>query len=103
LSEAPAVGSGRSANRYFDRYQFESGPALLKSLAEAMAPLVPDGVELLAGLEMGGIPVVTALSAGTGVPAVFVRKVAKAHGTARLAEGSPVNGRRLLIVEDVIT
>ena len=37
------------------------------------------------------------------IPAVFVRKVAKTHGTARLAEGPPVEGKRLLIVEDVVT
>ena len=95
--------SGRSASRYFDKYQFESDPELLRALAEEMAPLVPDQTELLAGLEMGGIPVVTALSAVTGIPAVFIRKVAKTHGTARLAEGPPVGGKRLLIVEDVVT
>ncbi len=95
--------SGRSASRYFDKYQFESDPELLRALAEEMAPLVPERTELLAGLEMGGIPVVTALSAVTGIPAVFVRKVAKTHGTARLAEGPPVGGKRLLIVEDVVT
>ena len=95
--------SGRSASRYFDKYQFESDPELLKALAEEMATLVPAEVELLAGLEMGGIPVVTALSAVTGIPAVFVRKVAKTHGTARLAEGPAVEGKRVLIVEDVVT
>ena len=95
--------SGRSASRYFDKYQFESDPELLKVVAEEMATLVPAEAELLAGLEMGGIPVVTALSAVTGIPAVFVRKVAKTHGTARLAEGPVVKGKRLLIVEDVVT
>ncbi len=95
--------SGRSASRYFDKYQFESDPELLKSLAAEMVALVPDETELLAGLELGGIPVVTALSAATGIPAVFVRKVAKTYGTARLAEGPPVEGRRVLIVEDVVT
>ena len=95
--------SGRSAGRYFDKYQFESDPELLKAVAEEMAPLVPAETDLLAGLEMGGIPVVTALSAVTGIPAVFVRKVAKTHGTARLAEGPAVEGKRLLIVEDVVT
>jgi len=95
--------SGRSASRYFDKYQFESDPELLKALAEEMTTLVPAETELLAGLEMGGIPVVTALAAVTGIPAVFVRKVAKTHGTARLAEGPAVEGKRLLIVEDVVT
>jgi orotate phosphoribosyltransferase len=39
----------------------------------------------------------------TGLPALFVRKEAKSYGTCRLAEGGPISGRRLLIVEDVIT
>lgn len=95
--------SGRVADRYFDKYQFESDPELLRALAAEMAALVPEETEILAGLEMGGIPVVTALSAVTGIPAVFVRKAAKEYGTARLAEGPAVEGKRLLIVEDVVT
>ena len=52
---------------------------------------------------MGGIAVVTALSRHTGLPCAFVRKQAKPYGTARLAEGADVTGRRTLVVEDVVT
>ena len=52
---------------------------------------------------MGGIPLVTALSARTGLPALFVRKQAKEYGTCKLAEGPDVDGRRVTLVEDVIT
>ena len=95
--------SGRVADEYFDKYQFEADPALLGELADAMVPLVPAGTEVLAGLEMGGIAVVTALGQRTGLPCAFVRKVAKLYGTARLAEGAEVEGRRVLVVEDVVT
>ncbi|MEZ5373822.1 MAG: orotate phosphoribosyltransferase [Microthrixaceae bacterium] len=95
--------SGRVSKEYFDKYRFESDPVLLADIAEAMATLVPDDVEVLAGLEMGGIPVVTALARVTGLPACFVRKEAKKYGTAKFAEGADVEGRRVLIVEDVIT
>lgn len=95
--------SGAVATTYFDKYRFESDPALLSALAEALAPLVPSGVDVLAGLELGGIPLVTALSLHTGLPALFVRKRAKDYGTCRLAEGGEVAGRRLLVVEDVVT
>lgn len=95
--------SGRVSEEYFDKYRFESDPVLLADIADAMASLVPSGTEVLAGLEMGGIPVVTALSRVTGLPAAFVRKAAKAYGTARLAEGVEVSGRRVLVVEDVVT
>ena len=95
--------SGRVSKVYFDKYRFESDPVLLAEVAEAMATLVPEGIEVLAGLEMGGIPVVTALARVTGLPACFVRKSAKKYGTAKFAEGADVDGKRVLIVEDVIT
>jgi orotate phosphoribosyltransferase len=95
--------SGRRATEYFDKYQFEADPALLDRIGGLMAALVPDGTEVLAGLEMGGIPVVVAIARHCGLPCAFVRKTAKAYGTARLAEGAQVAGRRVLVVEDVVT
>lgn len=95
--------SGAIADRYFDKYRFEADPVLLREIAKAMAPMVPAGTEALAGLEMGGIPLATALSLETGLPALFVRKAAKAYGTCKLAEGGAVAGRQLLVVEDVVT
>jgi orotate phosphoribosyltransferase len=95
--------SGITTNEYFDKYRFEADPVLLDAIAEAMVPLVPADTEVLAGLEMGGIPVVTALGRHTGLPCAFVRKEAKTYGTCRLAEGAEVAGRRVLIVEDVVT
>jgi orotate phosphoribosyltransferase len=95
--------SGRTAAHYFDKYRFESDPRLLADIARAAAPLIPPGTEVLAGLEMGGIPVVTMLSQVSGLPACFVRKEAKAYGTQRFAEGTDVAGRTVLVVEDVVT
>ncbi|GAB3831906.1 orotate phosphoribosyltransferase [Kribbella italica] len=95
--------SGVTTDHYFDKYRFEADPVLLEAVAEAMVPLVPAGTEVLAGLEMGGIPVVTALGRQTGLPCAFVRKEAKAYGTCRLAEGAEIAGRRVLVVEDVVT
>ncbi|MEV4080412.1 orotate phosphoribosyltransferase [Nonomuraea fuscirosea] len=103
LSGRFVLRSGRVAEEYFDKYQFEADPALLDELAAGMVPLVPEGTEVLAGLEMGGIAVVTALGRRTGLPCAFVRKAAKSYGTARLAEGAGVEGRRVLVVEDVVT
>ena len=68
-----------------------------------MTPLLPGETEILAGLEMGGIPIATALSFETGLSVVFVRKTAKAYGTAKFTEGRTVEGKKLCIIEDVIT
>ncbi|HMY09504.1 MAG TPA: orotate phosphoribosyltransferase [Marmoricola sp.] len=95
--------SGQVATEYFDKYLFEADPGLLARVVEQMIDLVPEGTELLGGLELGGVPIATVLSARTSLPALFVRKQAKTYGTCKLAEGQSVAGRRVTLVEDVIT
>jgi orotate phosphoribosyltransferase len=95
--------SGQVASEYFDKYLFEAQPDLLARVVAAMEPLLPAGTQLLGGLELGGVPIATVLSARTGLPALFVRKKAKEYGTCKLAEGPDVAGRHVTLVEDVIT
>lgn len=95
--------SGKTSSTYFDKYRFEADPALLHDIAEAMRPLIPDGTEVLAGLEMGGIPVATVLSQLTGIPTAFIRKEPKTYGTCQYAEGAPLKGKRFVLVEDVVS
>ncbi len=95
--------SGRTSTEYFDKYLFESDPTLLGRVAREMVQRLPGDTELLGGLELGGIPIATMVSSLTGHPALFVRKKAKEYGTCKLAEGPDVAGRRVTIIEDVIT
>ena len=95
--------SGQTATEYFDKYLFEADPLLLARVAREMIQLVPQHTELLAGLELGGVPIVTSVSGILGMPTLFVRKQAKAYGTAKMAEGPPFSGKRVTIIEDVIT
>ena len=95
--------SGQVSTEYFDKYLFESDPAMLARVTDQLVPLLPDDTELLGGLELGGVPIVTMISARTGRPALFVRKQAKTYGTCKLAEWPAVDGRRVTLVEDVIT
>lgn len=95
--------SGQTSHEYFDKYRFEAQPFLLREIAKQMAPMIPEGTEVLAGLEMGGIPIATALSLETGLPCAFVRKEAKPYGTCLFAEGTPIEGKRICIIEDVVT
>ena len=95
--------SGRTSTEYFDKYLFESDPALLRDVATELVGLLPADVDALAGLELGGVPLATMVSQVSGLPTLFVRKEAKTYGTCRLAEGGEVDGRRLAVVEDVIT
>jgi orotate phosphoribosyltransferase len=95
--------SGATSNEYFDKYVFESDPRLLREIAEELVSLLPAGVELLAGLELGGVPLAVVVSQVSGLPSVFVRKAAKTYGTCRLTEGGEVAGRRIAVIEDVVT
>ena len=103
LTGSFTLRSGQVSTTYFDKYLFEADPGLLREVAAAASALIPEATEVLAGLELGGVPVATALSLETGLPVAFVRKKAKEYGTAKLAEGAEIAGRRVLIVEDIVT
>ncbi len=95
--------SGIKATEYFDKYLFESDPKILRLIAKHLQELLPQKFDFLAGLEMGGIPIATALSLSVNKQVLFVRKEAKEYGTCKMAEGGEVEGRELVIIEDVVT
>jgi orotate phosphoribosyltransferase len=95
--------SGKTSTVYFDKYQFQSDPVLLDEIVMAMASLVPKDTQVLAGLEMGGIPLVTLLGQKLQLPVAFIRKEAKTYGTCKYAEGADLKGRRVCLIEDVVS
>ena len=95
--------SGQKATQYFDKYLLESDPALLKEIGKHLKGLVPSDTEILAGLEMGGVPLAVALALETHIPCVFVRKKAKGYGTKKITEGCPIKGKKVCVMEDVVT
>ena len=95
--------SGKVSNEYLDKYMFESNPRILSAIADHLCQIIPKETQILAGLELGGIPLATVLSLQTGLPTVFVRKKAKEYGTAKIVEGVEIKAKRLCIIEDVVT
>lgn len=95
--------SGKKSNWYFDKYRFEGIPDIMRSVAHHMARLVPPGIDRLAGIELGGIPMCTALSLETDIPCMFIRKKAKDYGTGAQIEGVFDTADNILVVEDVVT
>ncbi|MFZ3499294.1 orotate phosphoribosyltransferase [Streptomyces sp. 5.8] len=96
------LSNGTLLDGYFDEYRLAADPALLRDTAAAMATLVPDDAQLLAGIELGGVPLVVALSAATGLPAVFLRRHPKGYGSRQQIEGAALDGRRTVLVDDVV-
>ena len=72
---------GAVSDTYFDKFQFEADPQLLRAIATELVALIPEDTQVLAGLEMGGIPIVTVLSQLTNLPDAFIRKKEKNYGT----------------------
>ena len=101
LSGEFVLRSGATSDHYFDKYRFEADPVLLAAVAGRLATIVPDDTDVIAGPELGGVPLATALSSVTGLPARFVRKQPKPYGTRLATEGGVVDGLRVLVVEDV--
>jgi len=95
--------SGKISSFYWDKYRFESDPLLLSAVASELQKLLPISFDKLAGLELGGIPLATALSLKTGKPCLYVRKTAKTYGTCNLVEGGFQAGETAVVIEDVIT
>lgn len=97
--------SGRTSNYYLDKYLFETQPDILAALGERFGKLVEaeDGVDRLAGAELGGIPLVTAAAMACGKPTVLIRNQKKDYGTAKQLEGKLEAGDRVVIIEDVAT
>ena len=96
--------SGQTSSYYIDKYRLTTDPALLRRITDALMALVPAGVQRIAGTALGAVPLATALSLATGVPAIFVRvDAAKDHGTSKSVEGVLEAGDKVLVVEDVVT
>lgn len=100
------LSSGLKSRFYVDKYLFSTEPGLLRELARALAGELAEGTERLAGVELGAVPLVAAVSLETGLPFVIVRKQKKGHGANA---GGGVEGRalgrgeRVTLVEDVVT
>ena len=95
--------SGRRSNRYFDKFLFETDPALLKRIGAELARLVPAETQRLAAPELGAVLLGGAVSIETGLPLVLVRKEPKGYGTAKQLEGRFQAGERITVIEDVVT
>jgi orotate phosphoribosyltransferase len=107
--------SGRISPYFFNAGRFDSGSALVglaECYADALDAALDSGslpsFDLLFGPAYKGIPLATALACeyarrGRDLPVAFNRKEAKAHGEGGSLIGAALAGRRVLVVDDVIT
>jgi orotate phosphoribosyltransferase len=107
------LASGRESDFFIDCKQTAltaEGHALIGELMlDAALSKLPD-CEAVGGVELGGCPLASAVALvshqrGRDLPALYVRKARKDHGTAKLVEGdkSMTPGIKVALLEDVLT
>lgn len=94
--------SGAVSDYYVDIKKASTNPKILKKIAETMAEYA-EGYDIIAGMELGAVPLIVALSLQTNIPYVIVRKQKREHGTSKQIEGENVKNKKVLIIEDVTT
>jgi orotate phosphoribosyltransferase len=107
------LASGRKSGFYFNLKPTMLDPEGAALLAElTYEALKDDRLDYVGGLEMGAVPLAGAIAQlswikGHPIAAFFVRKKPKEHGARLavegLAKGESLQGKRVVIVEDVTT
>lgn len=95
------LSHGGTSDYYVDKYRFETDPDCLSLIADAFAARLDD--ETLAGVALGGVPLVAVTSVETGAPYVVARKQKKEYGTGNRIEGELAEGEPVVVVEDIAT
>ena len=111
VPDAPVTfASGIRSPVYMDTRRLLAEPKLWQEVIEVLTEAacgstieVQGKAEVVAGVAVGGIPHSTAVALRAGLTSCFVRKQAKEHGRGKTIEGAEVNGRKVVLVEDVIT
>ena len=94
--------SGKRSKYYLDKYLFSAQPDILAEFGKRFAEYAGD-VDVIAGPELGAVSLAAATSMASGKPFAIVRKAQKEYGTTKLLEGASVEGKRVLLVEDIGT
>ncbi len=100
------LSGGARSDYYIDKFRLFSDPQVLRRIARLFAPIIGEvQPDLIAGTELGGVVIATAVSAMSGIPMIAVRKKPKAYGAFAndYVEGPYEAGQRVLLLEDVIT
>ncbi len=106
VAEPITFKSGIQSPVYCDNRRFPFWPAQWAKVIAGFAGVIADdgiAVDVVGGVEAAGIPHSAALGFAMRLPSVFIRKEAKEHGTKKRVEGGDVRGRRVVLVEDLVT
>jgi orotate phosphoribosyltransferase len=105
-SEPITFKSGIRSPVYCDNRRFPFHPEQWGKVIRGFEELIAEdgiGFDVVGGIEAAGIPHSAALGFAMQRPSVFIRKEAKGHGAKKRVEGGDVAGKRVMLVEDLVT
>ena len=100
------LAGGRRSDYYIDKFRLFSDPAVLRRIARLFVPIVAEvNPHLIAGTELGGVILATAVSQMSNIPMIAVRKAPKGYGAFanEYVEGPYEEGQRVLLLEDIVS
>jgi orotate phosphoribosyltransferase len=95
------LSGGLRRNFYFDKYLFETRPALLRRVGRFLSELIPRPTDRLAAPALGAVALGTAVSLDLGLPLVIVRPDV-ANDPGRAIKGELYPGETVTLIEDVV-
>ena len=98
--------SGIKSPVYCDNRRFPFWPDEWAKVIHGFEELIAEreiAVDVVGGVEAAGIPHSAALGFAMRLPSIFIRKELKEHGTKKRVEGGDVTGKRVVLVEDLVT
>jgi orotate phosphoribosyltransferase len=98
--------SGMKSPIYCDNRQILSYPHIRTRVAGLMSDLILNnfpGTEVIAGVATGAIAIGALVAENLQLPFVYVRSAAKEHGLGNQVEGKIMPGKKLVVVEDLVS
>ncbi len=98
--------SGWKSPIYCDNRKTLSYPTIRNAIKNSFAKIIQtqfEGVEIIAGVATAGIPHAALIADVLNLPMIYVRSEAKKHGLTNLIEGHLETGKKVVVIEDLIS